>query len=71
MAGISARDFLGEVRFDIKENDLIKARAAFSFIGEVDKETQKSAVDELKKADDAFVVPLLAGILANIPKTIK
>ncbi len=67
MAEISSEDFINEIKFDIKENDLIKARAVFSFIGEVDSDTREKAILEVSKADDNFVVPLLAGVLANTP----
>jgi len=67
MAEISPEDFINEIKFDIKENDLIKARAVLSFIGDVDSVTRKKAIFEVIKADDDFVVPLLAGVLANTP----
>jgi CheY-like chemotaxis protein/HEAT repeat protein len=67
MEGIDSEDFINEIKFDIKENDLIKARAVLSFIGEVDSDTRKKVILEIGKADDNFVVPLLAGVLANTP----
>ena len=71
MVDINTQDFLDEIRFDIKENDLIKARAVFSFFGDVDEKTQKQALSELQKTDDAFAVPLFVGILANTPDLTK
>ena len=58
MPAINPGDFLDEIRFDIKNNDLIKARAVFSFFGEVDEKTQRQALYELHSVDDSFVIPL-------------
>lgn len=68
MTEINAQHFIDEVRFDIKTNDLIKARLVMAHFDDVPQATQKMALYELSKAEDAFVIPLLIGLLADNPR---
>ncbi|MGB5993548.1 MAG: hypothetical protein WBG61_14585, partial [Desulfobacterales bacterium] len=65
MAKINEQDLLDEIRFDIKEKDLIKAKLVLSALGHVGRKTQKQALFEVSRADDDFAIPLLAGVIAE------
>ena len=67
MAKINEQDLLDEIRFDIKEKDLIKARLVLSALGHVDRKTQKQALFEVSRSGDDFAIPLLAGVIAENP----
>jgi CheY-like chemotaxis protein/HEAT repeat protein len=67
MAKIKEQDLLDEIRFDIKEKDLIKARLVLSALGHVGRKTQKQALFEVSRAGDDFAIPLLAGVIAENP----
>lgn len=68
MTDINAQHFIGELRFDIENNDIIKARLVLSHFEEVDPKTRKLALFELSKAPDTFVIPLIVRLLANKPE---
>lgn len=68
MTDINARHFIEELRFDIGNNDMIKARLVLTHFEEVDAKTQKIALFELSKAPDTFVIPLIVGLLATKPE---
>ncbi len=65
MTQINARDFLEELRFDIREKDLIKAKLVLSKIGSVDDGVRKMALFELNRADDVFAIPLIVNLIAD------
>ena len=65
MPEINAKHFLEELRFDIREKDLIKAKLVLSKIGAVDADTRKIALFELNRADDAFAIPLIVNLIAQ------
>jgi CheY-like chemotaxis protein len=65
MAEINEQDLLEEIRFDIKEKDLIKARLVLSALGHVDRKIQKQALFEVSRSEDDFAIPLLAGVIAE------
>ncbi len=67
MNTIDSRHFIEELRFDIKENDLIKARLVLSHLLKIDESTRKLAMLELARADDAFSMPLIIATLATHP----
>jgi len=58
--------FLDELKYCIRRNDTIKARAAFQFFPEASAETQGKVLDEILKAPDAVAFPLLES-LSRIP----
>lgn len=68
MTQINAQDFIDELKFDIKTNDMIKARLVLAHFDEVPAGNQKMALYELSKASDDFVIPLLVGLLATNPQ---
>jgi len=68
MTVINADDFLDELRFDIEENDRLKAKLVLSKIGVVDSNIQKMALFELNRADDEFVIPLIVDLMAEYPQ---
>ena len=68
MTDINPKDFIEELLFDIKANDLIKARLVMSHFDEIDAQTQKIALAELAKAASKFVIPLLVNLLAESPR---
>ena len=65
MAKINEQDLLDEIRFDIKKQDLIKARLVLSALGHVSRKTQKQALFEISRTADDFAIPLLAGVVAT------
>ncbi|WP_319407751.1 HEAT repeat domain-containing protein [uncultured Desulfosarcina sp.] len=65
MPEINARDFIEELRFDIREKDMIKAKLVLSKIGAVDDSVRKMALFELNRADDAFTIPLIVNLVAE------
>jgi len=67
MTDINPRHFIEELRFDIKSNDLIKARLVMAHFTEMDAQTQRTALFELSRAPDPFVFTLLVGLLAASP----
>jgi CheY-like chemotaxis protein len=67
MAYGNAKDFLDELLYDIKKKDLIKGGIVLSSLQEVDTETQRRALFALSRADDDYVIPLLAQVIAKNP----
>jgi CheY-like chemotaxis protein len=67
MAAINDQDLLDEIRFDIKVKDLRKAELVLAALGYVKRETQKKALLEVSRADEAFAIPLLTGFFVNSP----
>jgi CheY-like chemotaxis protein len=65
MAEVNARDFIEELRFDIREKDMIKGKLVLSKIGAVDDRVRKMALFELNRADDAFAIPLIVNLVAE------
>ncbi len=65
MPEINAGDYIEELRFDIREKDLIKAKLVLSKIGAVDDGVRKMALFELNRADDAFAIPLIVNLIAE------
>jgi CheY-like chemotaxis protein/HEAT repeat protein len=65
MPEINARDFIEELRFDIREKDMIKAKLVLSKIGAVDDSVRKMALFELNRAEDAFAIPLIVNLVAE------
>jgi len=61
MAGINPKDFLEELIFCLKEEDIVKAKALLQFITkpELNVNFQKRALHELSKASQRLVFPLL------------
>jgi CheY-like chemotaxis protein/HEAT repeat protein len=68
MSDINPRDFIEELRFDIKVGDQIKARLVLSHFDEVDLTTRKMSLLELSRAPDEFVIPLLVALTAGTPR---
>jgi CheY-like chemotaxis protein len=67
MVKINEKDLLDEIRFDIKEKDLIKAKLVLSALEHVSRKTQKQALFEVSRAEDDFAIPLLAGVIVENP----
>lgn len=65
MGKINEQHLLDEIRFDIKEKDIIKASLVLAELDNVGIDTQKKALFEVSRADDEFSIPLLANIIAN------
>ncbi len=65
MPEINASDFIEELRFDILEKDMIKAKLVLSKIGSVDDSVRKMALFELNRADDAYAIPLIVNLVAE------
>lgn len=65
MVEINARDFIEELRFDIREKDVIKAKLVLSKINAVDDNIRKMALFELNRADDTFAIPLIVSLIAE------
>ncbi len=67
MARVDPGHFLEELRFDIRTNDLIKARLVMAHYSQMEAQIQRKALYELSKAPDTFVFPLLVACLAQPP----
>lgn len=67
MTDLNAKDFIDELRFDIKTNDMIKAHLVMSHFDAVDQASQKMALFELSRAPDEFAIALLVGLMAGRP----
>ena len=65
MGKINEQHLLDEIRYDIKHKDIIKARLVLAELDCVGPETQKKALFEVSRAEDAFSIPLLAGVIAS------
>lgn len=65
MPEINAADFIEELRFDIREKDMIKAKLVLSKIGAVEDTVRKMALFELNRADDNFAIPLIVNLIAE------
>ncbi len=61
MATINADEFIGELIFCLKQEDVVKAKALLQFAsdGNVDADIQRKALIELGKGPDHIVFPLL------------
>ncbi|MFA5904484.1 MAG: HEAT repeat domain-containing protein, partial [Desulfobacula sp.] len=61
MAGINAKEFIDELIFCLKEEDIIKAKALLQFASDsdVDADVQRKALIELAKGSEKIVFPLL------------
>ena len=65
MTEINAKDFIEELRFDIREQDMIKAKLVLSKIGAVDESIRKMALFELNRAEDTFAITLIVNLIAD------
>jgi CheY-like chemotaxis protein/HEAT repeat protein len=65
MPEVNASDFIEELRFDIREKDMIKGKLVLSKIGAVDDRVREMALFELNRADDAFAIPLIVNLVAE------
>ena len=65
MTEINAKDFIEELRFDIREQDMLKAKLVLSKIGAVDESIRKMALFELNRAEDTFAIPLIVNLIAD------
>ena len=68
MSTINEQDLLNEIRFDIKNKDLLKGKLVLASLENVTRETQKQALFEVSKADDDFAIPLLVSVISKSPK---
>ncbi|MFH1156840.1 MAG: HEAT repeat domain-containing protein [Pseudomonadota bacterium] len=61
MASINPKEFLDELIFCLKEEDLVKAKALLQFASDADvqADVQKQALSELSRAPESVVFPLL------------
>ncbi|MFH2090994.1 MAG: HEAT repeat domain-containing protein [Pseudomonadota bacterium] len=61
MSGINAKEFIDELVFCIKEEDIVKAKALLQFASDsdVDADVQRKALIELAKGPEKIVFPLL------------
>lgn len=61
MSGINAKEFIDELIFCLKEEDVVKAKALLQFVSDadVDKDVQRRALIELAKGPEKIVFPLL------------
>jgi CheY-like chemotaxis protein len=64
MTEINPSHFLEELRYDLASSDLIKARLVMTHFAEMDAQTRRSALYEMSKGPDPFVITLLVGVLS-------
>lgn len=67
MASINPDHFIEELKFDIKTNDMIKARLVIRHLPEMDADVQREALACLTWAKDSFAIPLIVSLLATHP----
>ncbi len=67
MTEINPDHFIEELKFDIKTNDLIKARLVLAHLPDMQENIQKLAFLCLARAKDKFVVQLIVSLLAAHP----
>ena len=67
MASINPDHFIEELKFDIKTNDMIKARLVIEHLPEMDADIQREALACLTWAKDSFAIPLIVSLLATHP----
>lgn len=65
MTQINPEHFIDELKFDIKTNDLIKARLVMAHLTEVDENVQKTAFSCISQAKDSFALQLIVSLLAT------
>lgn len=65
MPEIDASHFIEELRFDIQEQDMIKAKLVLAKIGSVDDSVRKMALFELNRAGDDFAIPLIVNLISE------
>ncbi len=65
MAKINEQHLLDEIRFDVEQKDMIKAKLVLAELNNVGLDTQRRALFEISRAEDDFSIPLLAGVIAN------
>ncbi len=65
MTEINPEHFIEELQFDIKTNDLIKARLVLAHLPEMEENVQKLAFLCLSRAEDKFVIQLIVSLLAT------
>jgi CheY-like chemotaxis protein/HEAT repeat protein len=68
MADKFARDFIKEIRSNIKEKDFLKAAYVLDHLDAVDRKTQREALLVLSRGDEDFVVPLILDVLVKRPE---
>jgi len=67
MPDINPDHFIEELKFDIKTNDLIKARLVIAHLPEMNENIQKETLTCLTWAKDSFAIPLIVSLLATHP----
>ena len=67
MPDINPDHFIEELKFDIKTNDLIKARLVIAHLPEMNENIQKETLTCLTSAKDGFAIPLIVSLLATHP----
>ena len=65
MPEFKTEDFIEELRYDIREQDMLKAKLVLAKIDAVDPGVRKMALFELNRADDNFAIPLIVNLLAE------
>jgi CheY-like chemotaxis protein/HEAT repeat protein len=65
MPQINVREFIDELRSNIREKDTIKAKLVLSRLGDVDDRTRKMALFEINRAEDVFAIPLIVNLIAD------
>lgn len=70
MNGIDEKHYLTELRYNIKERDLIKAEILVSHFNDIDGKTRIKAIFELRRADDDFALQLLEQVIINHPRLV-
>ncbi len=71
MPEINEKDFLDEIRYDIKVKDILKAKIVMTYLEEMKPEVVRAALSEIGKADINFAVHLLAEVLMDTPEEAK
>ncbi len=65
MTEINARELIEELQFDIKTGDKLKAHLVLKHLADVDPSTRKVALLHLARAETAFTISVLTGLLAD------
>jgi CheY-like chemotaxis protein/HEAT repeat protein len=67
MSAIDPRSFSDELAEDIRQRDVVKAKAVLAYLDDVDEVTRRRALLDLSRSEDAFAVAVLGHLLSTKP----
>ncbi len=71
MSNIDPKEYLDELRLNIKKKDIVKINAVLDYLSDVDFATQEITIAELEKLDADIAGPTLAFIVGRNPNILE